>query len=261
MRAALPELTRVADAEPFTKTDEALIIINNQPPECDAAAASSEELWPPRHKFEDVSVMGVTDPDGDPVAITITAIAQDEPTLGLGAGNTCPDADGVGTDTASLLTERSGTLQTAGGGRVYHISFTAEDGRGGECSGTVTVCAPHDQRQGVACVDAGPIFDSMVCDATLDADQDGLADFFETCTGIFVSATETGTCLNASDSDGDGHGDFAELLAASNPVDPQSLPALSSPSTAVPSLGPLGLAMLAAGMALLGIFGAARLRD
>jgi hypothetical protein len=213
----------VSDEEPFTKTDEAQIIINNQPPDCIAATASSEELWPPRHEFEDVSVVGVTDPDGDPIAITITAIAQDEPPLqGLGSGHTCPDASGVGTPVASLLTERSGTLQSAGGGRVYHISFTAADGRGGECSGKVSVCAPHDQRQGVACVDGGPIFDSMVCEMASDADQDSLADFFETCTGIFVSATDTGTCPDVADADGDSRGDFAELVNGTNPVDPQS---------------------------------------
>jgi len=246
----------VADEEPFTKTDEAVIIINNQPPVCAAAAASSEELWPPRHEFEDVSVVGVTDPDDDPIAITITGIAQDEPPLlGLGAGQTCPDASGIGTDIASLLTERSGTLQTPGDGRVYHISFTAEDGRGGECSGTVTVCAPHDQRQGVACLDGGPIFDSTVCDVSMDSDGDGLADFFETCTGIFVSATDTGTCPDVADTDGDGQDDAAELLAGTNPVDPQSF--LIPP--AVPVLGPLGLAVLAGGMALLGIIGLARL--
>jgi len=35
-------------------------------------------LWPPNHKCVDISVMGVTEPDGDPVTITITAISSDE---------------------------------------------------------------------------------------------------------------------------------------------------------------------------------------
>jgi len=113
-------------------------------------------LWPPNHQFVDVSIVGVTDPDGDPVAITITGITQDEPLNGGDQGNTCPDATGVGTATASLRAEREG----GGDGRVYHISFTADDGRGGRCTTTVTVCVPHDQGQGRVCVDQGPLVDS-----------------------------------------------------------------------------------------------------
>ncbi len=141
----------------------------NNDPICDDAVADPGELWPPNHKFEDVSVVGVTDPDGDVVTITITALAQDEPLEGLGDGNTCPDADGVGTDIASVRAERSGTRQTPGDGRVYHISFAADDGRGGECSGTVTVCVSHDQGRGNTCVDGGPVFDSTVCEGDLAA--------------------------------------------------------------------------------------------
>jgi len=104
----------------------------------------------------DVSVVGVTDPDGDPVTITITGISQDEPLNRGGSGNTCPEATGVGTATASLRAEREG----GGDGRVYHLSFAADDGRGGRCTGTVTVCVPHDQGAGRVCVDQGPLVDS-----------------------------------------------------------------------------------------------------
>jgi hypothetical protein len=100
--------------------------------------------------------VGVTDADGDAVAITISAIAQDEALNGVGEGNTCPDATGVGTVTPSLRAEREGP----GDGRVYHISFAADDGRGGTCTGTVTVCVPHDQGEGRVCGDQGPVVDS-----------------------------------------------------------------------------------------------------
>jgi hypothetical protein len=113
-------------------------------------------LWPPNHKFVEVSVVDVTDPDGDPVAITITGIAQDEAPRGTGSGDTCPDATGVGTASATLRAERAG----GGDGRVYHVGFAADDGRGGHCMGTVTVCVPHDQGRGRACGDQGPLFDS-----------------------------------------------------------------------------------------------------
>jgi len=126
----------------------------NRPPNCSAAAATSAMLWPPNHKLMTVAVAGVTDPDGDPVSISITGVTQDEP-----VGTPCPDATGVGTASASLRAERLGN----GDGRVYHVSFDADDARGGHCGGTVMVCVPHDQQPGHVCMDQGALFDSTVC--------------------------------------------------------------------------------------------------
>ena len=97
--------------------------------------------------------------DDDPVTTTIVSVFQDEPTNAAGDGNTCPDALGIGTSTAHVRSERSGQ----GDGRVYHIRFQSDDGRGGSCTGTVKVCVPHDQGQGDECVDQGPLFDATVC--------------------------------------------------------------------------------------------------
>lgn len=133
--------------------------IENEPPDCSAAAASLAELWPPNHKFRNVTVNGVTDPDGDVVTITITGVSQDEPLNGLGDGNTCPDAV-IGAGSVDLRAERTGTSKD---GRVYHVAFTADDGNGGKCKGSVTVCVPHDQRPGHVCVDQGPLYDSTAC--------------------------------------------------------------------------------------------------
>jgi hypothetical protein len=49
---------------------------------------------------------------------------------------------------------------------VYHVTFLADDGRGGRCEGTVAVCVPHSQKLGDFCVDQGALFDSTValCD-------------------------------------------------------------------------------------------------
>ena len=134
--------------------------IETHAPHCGSAAASPGELWPPNHKYAKVSVVNVTDPDGDPVAITITGITQDEPLDALGDGHTCPDGAGVGTDTALVRAERGKQRGARRNGRVYHVSFTASDGRGGECSGTVQLCVPPNQRPGHVCVDEGPLFDS-----------------------------------------------------------------------------------------------------
>jgi PKD repeat protein len=126
----------------------------NQPPDCSDAVASRSEIWPPNGQFTRVSVTGVTDPDGDPITIHIDEVTQDEPLSGPGYGNSCPDARLNGN--LELRAERGGQ----GNGRVYEISFTASDGQGGTCSGTVTVCIPHDQGHH-ECIDSGQNFDSL----------------------------------------------------------------------------------------------------
>src|SRR3990172_7434580 len=50
----------------------------NLPPVCSGAAASEAVLWPPNHRYRTITIRGVTDPDGDPVTITVTGITQDE---------------------------------------------------------------------------------------------------------------------------------------------------------------------------------------
>jgi hypothetical protein len=101
-----------------------------------------------------VGIAGVTDPDDSQVAIAITAVTQDEPVNGLGDGDTSPDAALQGSS-ALVRAERSGH----GTGRVYRLSFTASDASGAACSGHVSVCVPHDRRDG--CRDEGQRYDSL----------------------------------------------------------------------------------------------------
>ncbi len=56
-----------------------ITVPHNAPPICDHASADPDELWPPNHAFRDVVVEGVIDPEGEPVVIVVTQIAQDEP--------------------------------------------------------------------------------------------------------------------------------------------------------------------------------------
>jgi hypothetical protein len=121
----------------------------NRSPDCSSAQAAVARLWPPDHRLVPVEIVGVTDPDGDPVTITVTGITQDEPVNKEGDGSTCPDAV-ITNGNAQVRAERSGT----GNGRVYVISFTATDGRGGYCNGSVVVCVPHHQSQ--ASLDLAP---------------------------------------------------------------------------------------------------------
>jgi hypothetical protein len=134
----------------------------NQPPVCTNATPSVSLLWPPNHQWVPITINGVTDPNGDPITITITQIAQDEPINGLGDGDTAPDGSGIGTSTANVRAERAGTPKVPGDGRVYHISFSASDGNGGTCTGAVTVGVPHDQSpQRRNPVDGGSLFNSV----------------------------------------------------------------------------------------------------
>jgi hypothetical protein len=152
-------------------------LIMNQPPDCSLATLDSTTAWPPNHTFREVQVLGVTDPDGDPVTVAIVGIDQDEAVMdsGLGSGMTCPDGvlidrDGDGiADAAGLRCEREGR----GNGRVYAVHFVASDGRGGECSGSLLYSVPHDM-DGDAAVDDGAAFDSTACPGGGSEGQPGI---------------------------------------------------------------------------------------
>lgn len=130
----------------------------NLPPDCSAAAPSVDIIWPPNHEFVNVDILGVTDPDEDPITINIDEIWQDEPVDTVGDGSFVPDGMGIGTPTAQVRAERSGTDKVPGDGRVYHISFTATDEYGATCDGEVTVGVPHDKKD--TPVDGGALYDS-----------------------------------------------------------------------------------------------------
>lgn len=102
----------------------------------------------------------VCDPDGDAATVRITSITSDEP-----VGKDPYDASGIGTDTAWLRQERD----AHGDGRVYVITFVANDGRGGETTMTLPVSIPHDQRGGGCnAVDSGQNYD-----ATKSSEEEG----------------------------------------------------------------------------------------
>ncbi|HZH78150.1 MAG TPA: hypothetical protein VEY88_19130 [Archangium sp.] len=142
---------------PQVRNSASVVVVSgppNRPPVCTGARPSLNSLWPANHAMRTLQVLGVTDPDGDVVALTFSGITQDEPVDGPGSGQTAPDAEGVGQSEARLRAERAG----GGDGRVYALSFTASDGKGGQCSGSVRVGVPH--RAGQDAVDSGQRYDS-----------------------------------------------------------------------------------------------------
>lgn len=139
----------------------------NLPPDCTGAMATTDELWPPNHKMAMVAIVGVTDPDDDPVIVRATAIAQDEPVDASGDGATCPDARGVGLDSFALRSERSGK----GDGRFYHIAFEAVDRCNATCTGEVEVVVRHDRSPHKTPGDGGPLYDSTLGAPPCEGDE------------------------------------------------------------------------------------------
>lgn len=134
----------------------AITVLNiNDPPAYGLAQASPALLWPPNHKLVPVGITGVTDPDNDQVTLTVTGVTQDEPVNGLGDGDTSPDAVIQGNQVL-LRAEQAGSDN----GWVYRVIFSTSDGFGRSCTGTVTVCVPHDPG-GAGCVDDGQLYDSQ----------------------------------------------------------------------------------------------------
>lgn len=135
-------------------TDDVVVHVQNanDPPLVSAAEPSVGNLWPPNHGLVSVSILGVSDPDGN-ATITIDAVYQDEPTNGQGDGDTAIDAFIQPDGTVLLRAERNG----GGNGRVYHIHFTASDLED-SASGVVTVSV--NQKKKVAAIDDGELHDS-----------------------------------------------------------------------------------------------------
>jgi hypothetical protein len=137
-------------------SDEVTINIRNinDPPNCGLARANPGIVWPPNHGLVPIGMTNLTDPNNNSFAITWLGVTQDEPLNGLGDGDTSPDAvisDGL----VMVRAERAG----GGDGRVYQITYQAEDSFGESCMGTVTVCVPHSKKSG--CIDSGQVFDSL----------------------------------------------------------------------------------------------------
>jgi hypothetical protein len=131
------------------------VLDTNDPPVCTLAQPSVASLWPPNHTMVPVAIMGVTDPNNQAVTITFTAVTQDEPVNGLGDGDTSPDA-AISGNQILLRAERAGT----GNGRVYVVHFTAMDGQGGSCNGTVKVAVPHSKKD--QAVEGPQLYNSFV---------------------------------------------------------------------------------------------------
>lgn len=134
----------VTDKDGGVGCDDISVEIINLPPDCDGALPNTDTLWTPNHSMTPITIF-ITDPDGDPVVLTVTNVSHNEATNGVGDGNTDTDWSGIGGAIASVRAERSG----AGSGRIYTIEFSATDNLpDGTCTGDVSIFVPHDMGNG-----------------------------------------------------------------------------------------------------------------
>jgi hypothetical protein len=127
-----------------------IVEVGNRPPEVAAAEPSLAMLWPPNGALIPIEILGVVDPDGDPVTVRITEVLQDEPVTWPAPNRRTPDAV-VNDEGLWLRAERL----RSGSGRVYTVHFEATDGKpGGLSTGSIRVTVPIERK--VSALDDGP---------------------------------------------------------------------------------------------------------
>jgi hypothetical protein len=104
------------------------------------ASATPDVLWPPNHKFVEVTI-DYAAPSPCPNTCVLT-VSSNESVNGAGDGNTSPDWQVVDAHHLLLRAERAGD----GNGRAYAITITCTNDTNKQSSTkTVTVFVPHDQ--------------------------------------------------------------------------------------------------------------------
>jgi hypothetical protein len=116
------------------------------------------EMWPPNHKYRNLSVVATDDESENTVTLITTGthdeFAQDGTEMN-GAGNTDDDffdvtPGGMDSGTGSAQTDHQirGERSGRGDGRTYTIHSIATFSDGERCEGDFTSTVPHDQGNG-----------------------------------------------------------------------------------------------------------------
>jgi hypothetical protein len=139
-------LWTATDASENVGSATQLVHVQDTTPPDLTVTLSPTSLWPPNHKLVPITAsITVTDKCDPKPFVRLISITSNEPTNGVGDGNTNADIQGVafGTDdrTFQLRSERSGP----GDGRVYTITYQASDHSGNSTTKTATVTVPHNK--------------------------------------------------------------------------------------------------------------------
>ena len=113
------------------------------PPELELSLTPNV-LWPPNHKLVTITatVVATDTCDADP-GITLVSVTSNEPDDGLGDGDTEADIVIVDDFTLQLRAERSGL----GDGRIYTVTYQAEDDSGNVTQEQAVVTVPMSQKR------------------------------------------------------------------------------------------------------------------
>jgi hypothetical protein len=130
--------TATDDSGNFSEDTQDVTIVDTTPPEL-SVELSPDTLWSPNHKLNTITatVVAVDICDSDP-EIRLISVTSNEPDNGLGDGDTANDIVIVDDFTIQLRAERSGL----GDGRVYTITYEAEDDSGNTTQEQATVTVP-----------------------------------------------------------------------------------------------------------------------
>ena len=136
------------DASSNVGQDVQVVTIEDTTPPVITVSLSPVVLWPPNHKLitivAEIEVQDVCDPAP---TVRLLSISSDEPDDDLGDGATNGDIEGaaLGTDDREfrLRAERQGT----GDGRVYTVTYEAEDSSGNTTQAQATVEVPKSRKK------------------------------------------------------------------------------------------------------------------
>ncbi len=191
------DLLAFSTGDPHGMHGTATTLVNlgvaNRPPDLRRASARLLTHSISNPVLVPVAFHGVVDPDGDVTSVEVTAIWQDEPVAGDGAGVLCPDAR-IANGRAEVRVERA----PSGNGRVYSIECIARDARGASASATFSLAIPVDPES--PSVDDGPAYSSLACPDPPTATTDdpttlelGIQRISRGATELIVSAPSAGS--------------------------------------------------------------------
>lgn len=147
----------VIDNNGASASDNVVVTIRDTTPPNLLVNLSPNSLWPPNHKMVDITAnITVTDACDAKPTVQLLSITSSEPVNSTGDGNTSPDIAGAtfGTDDRAfqLRAERKGN----GNGRVYTVTYSAQDASGNRAQQIATVTVAHDQGVSDYTMDASP---------------------------------------------------------------------------------------------------------
>ena len=125
-----------------TGIDTVTVTIEDTAPPEITVSVTSDDLWPPNHKYVTVEATVTAQDAGDPSpTITFVSITSNEPDNGKGDGNTVNDIVILDDYTFEFRAERSGN----NAGRVYTITYEVTDASGNSAQAYATVTVKHNQ--------------------------------------------------------------------------------------------------------------------